>query len=114
MKYSYLYVALLLLCSACKEGANGVLPMSNEKAIAIIADVRLATEVVKHYGPKADSVLPIYMDSIFKIHKIDSTGYQQLIGYLEQSVGEYHVLEKLVHDELKVYQDAREVKKIDD
>lgn len=105
---------LVVLFTSCQEAKNGELPIDMDKAVAILADVHLAEEVAKYYGQDIDSILPIYMDSIFEIHKIDSAQYSTMMGYLEQSVSEYHQLEQKVHDELKKYQAARDVRQIED
>jgi len=81
------------------------LPMDRQAMINILADAEVAQEVAKYYNKKADSVLQIYMDTIYKIHSVDSNKYNVMMKFLEDNTDVYYELEQEIHAKIKDLQD---------
>ncbi len=80
--------------------------MDMDKVITLLADIRLSSQVVKYFDKEdRDSMQAIYMDSIYRVHRVDTTQYKELMNYLEQNVAEYYGIEQKVHSKLKSYMD---------
>ena len=101
-----LFVALLF-CS-CKEDVKVVLPMDEEKVIALLGDMHFANAASKiHMREKRDSMKLIYEDQVFVINDISREDYENLIKILESDLNLYYDIEKKVHKYLKDLQNDK-------
>jgi len=98
------YISILLAASllGCKKPKKMELPMPREQVVNLLADVHLVEQLSYYYKEaNRDSMLAIYMDSVYKIHQVDSLQHLEIINLLNDNLGEYFKIEKEVHKKLK-------------
>ena len=108
MSYRLIVTFFILfgLLQSCKSKAKKKeLPMDRQIMINILADVEVAEEVAKYYNKNADSIMSLYMDSIYKIHQIDSNAYNNMMEFLKSNTKVHYELEQDVHTKLKDMQE---------
>lgn len=87
---------------SCGQQKPTVLPIDEDRLVALMADVRIAEEMQKPFiTADRDSAMAVYMDSIYQIHKIDSSQFSQVISILEADTKLLESIEVKVHSKLK-------------
>lgn len=110
MKYRFV-IALLVFCNiSCKESEKIELPYSDTKIIDIMADVRLVESGGLKTSPLSDSLYQMTMDSLYKIHEIDSIKLADLRALLRKDIEAYKIIENNIHKKLKSYLDDPDIK----
>jgi len=100
------YLIVVLLCAiitvSCDNKKESPLPIERTALINLLADVHIAEQMANFYRiDDRDSMQLIFMDSVYMIHKVDSTQFAGIKEYLFDHIETYHKIEKEVHKKLK-------------
>ncbi len=78
----FTYILLFVLCGvACKKASN--LRIEEEKLVQVLADVHIAEGAAQNLvQPIKDSILTLYYQQIFDIHKLEEADFKADMIYL--------------------------------
>jgi hypothetical protein len=73
---------LLLTCLACSKG--GKMPIPQKRLVLVTVDMHYAEAAVQNvYGKQKDSLLKVYYQEIFQLHKVKQEDYIESIRILQ-------------------------------
>lgn len=98
----------IFLIFSCKDEAKVVLPMEEEKVIALLGDMHFASSASAiHVKEERDSMKQVYESQVFEINGVSREEYISLIKLLESDLNLYFEIEKKVHTYLKELQNNK-------
>ena len=98
-------IATMLLFSFCQKQANYTL--SEEQLVEILADVHVAESVINKAGKELkDSMILLYMDQIYQIHKITEAEYIANLELLKKDPKKMSA----IYEKILIYLKKEEVK----